>query len=492
MNSQETMRNKTIKGMVWSFLDTVGSKVIQLGMQIFLARLLIPHDYGIIGIVTIFLMLSQVLSDSGFANALIREKEVSQQDYSTVFIYNLAMGVSLYVILFLSSGMISQFFELPQLSDVLKVYGLVIIIEAAGMVQKVILTKNLEFSIQMKINLTASIVSGSIAIACAVLGYGVWSLVIKMLLFHLFQTTFYFYFNRWKPTIQFSKASFTRLFTFGWKLMVSNIIAVLYENLYVLIIGRSFSTASLGYYTNSRKISDAASVPIALSVEKVSYPVLSKYQDDDRRLKEGFRKVIRASVFIAFPVMLGLAATAPVLFRLLLGEQWIPATSYFQVLCFSAMFISLHMINLNILNVKGRSDLFLKVNLFEKSIGFTIVAAVLILNLGITGLLWGLVLSYIFTYFINASYSKKLISYSIFEQLNDIKGIALISGVMALAAYSLNSLAIQNDSVLLFTQISVSVILYSSLSHLFKIEELKIVYQLVAPIPRKIFLKKPA
>lgn len=492
MYTEESMKDKTIKGMVWSFLDTVGSKAIQLSMQIFLARLLLPHDYGIIGIVTIFLMLSQVLTDSGFANALIREKEVSQKDYSTVFIYNMSVAVVLYLILFLSSGQISRFFELPELANVLKVYGLIIIVEAAGMVQKVILTKNLEFSIQMKINLSASIVSGSIAIGCAFLGYGVWSLVIKMLLFQLFQTTFYIFYNRWIPTFLFNRASFRRLFTFGWKLLVSNVIAVLYENLYILIIGRSFSTASLGYYTNSRKISDAASVPIALSVEKVSYPVLSKYQDDNHRLKQGFRKVIRASVFIAFPVMLGLAATAPALFRLLLGEQWIPATSFFQVLCFSALFISLHMINLNILNVKGRSDLFLKVNLFEKSIGFAIVGIVLILNLGISGLLWGLVLSYFFTYFINASYSRKLIGYSILEQMNDIKGIALISAVMATVTYGLNFIGIQQDWILLSSQVTISFLIYFSLSYLFKVEELKILYQLAAPIPRKLFLRKTA
>lgn len=492
MTTHESMKDKTIKGMAWSFLDTVGSKVIQLCMQIFLARLLLPHDYGMIGIVMIFLMLSQVLTDSGFANALIREKEVSQDDYSTVFIYNMSIALLLYVTLYLSSGLISRFFDIPELAAVLKVYGLIIIIEAAGMVQKVILTKNLEFSIQMKINLTASIVSGSIAIACAFSGLGVWSLVIKMLLFQLFQTTFYIYFNRWAPSLLFNMRSFRRLFTFGWKLLVSNVIAVIYENLYVLIIGRSFSTASLGYYTNSRKISDAASVPIALSVEKVSYPVLSKYQDDDHRLKQGFRKVIRASVFIAFPVMLGLAVTAPVLFRLLLGEQWVPATSYFQILCFSALFISLHMINLNILNVKGRSDLFLKVNIFEKSIGFAIVGIVLVLNLGIIGLLWGMVLSYVITYFINASYSRKLIGYSILEQLTDIRKIALISAAMAAVTYGMNFMGIRYDWLLLSGQVTISVLLYVISSYLFKVEELTIIYRLIAPIPKKLFIRKPA
>lgn len=486
------MKDKTIKGMVWSFIDSVGSKAIQLSMQLFLARLLLPHDYGIIGIVTIFLMLSQVITDSGFANALIREKNVSQDDYSTVFFYNISVALTIYIILFVSSGFISRFFELPELQAVIRIYGLIIIIEAASMIQKVILTKNLEFSIQMKINLTASVVSGSIAIVFALMEYGVWSLVIKMMLFQLFQTTFYIYYNRWKPSFIFNPHSFKRLFTFGWKLLTSNIISVMYENLYVLIIGSSFSTASLGYYTNSRKISDAASIPIALSIEKVSYPVLSNYQDDDKRLKEGFRKIVRASVFVAFPILLGLTATAPVLFRLLLGEQWIPATPYFQILSISALFLSLHMINLNILNIKGRSDLFLKVNLIEKSLGFTIVGAVLLMNLGIIGLLWGLVLSYFFTYFINASYSSKLIGYSIIEQLKDIKTIGFISGIMALSTYAMNYVITENDLILLVSQILVSVLVYILLSLLFRIEELTLLYQLAAPIPKKMFYKKPA
>lgn len=490
MNNNDSMKDKTIKGMVWSFLDTVGSRAIQLIMQIFLARLLLPHNYGVIGIVTIFIMLSQVLTDSGFTNALIREKSASQEDYSTVFFYNLSVAVILYLLLFISAGYIGVFFELPELASVMRVYGLLIIIEAAGMVQKVILTKNLEFNIQMKINLSSSVVSGSIAIGFAMSGYGVWSLVIKMLLFQLFQTILYSFVNKWRPSVLFTLSSFKRLFNFGWKILASNVVAVLYENLYILIIGRGFSTASLGFYTNSKKISDAASIPIALSVEKVSYPVLSKFQDDNPRLKEGFRRVFRASVFVAFPVMLGLAVTAPSLFRLLLGEQWVPATPYFQVLCFSGMFLSLHTINLNILQVKGRSDLFLRVNLFEKFVGFIIIGCVLLLRLGINGLLWGLVLSYFFTYFINASFSKQLIGYSIIEQMNDIKIISLISIIMAMVTYSLNFLITENDWILLFTQITLSLLIYFTLSYLFKVEELKTIYQIAAPIPKKLFVKK--
>lgn len=490
MTNNDSMKDKTIKGMVWSFLDTVGSRLIQLSMQLFLARLLLPYDYGVIGIVTIFIMLSQVLTDSGFTNALIREKDASQEDYSTVFFYNLGVAVTLYSILFFAANYIGLFFELPELAGVLRVYGLIIVVEAIGIVQKIILTKKLAFNVQMKINLSSSVVSGSIAIGFALLGYGVWSLVIKMLLFQFFQTLLYCYVNKWRPSVKFTVSSFKRLFNFGWKILASNIVAVLYENIYILIIGRGFSTASLGFYTNSRKISDAASIPIALSVEKVSYPVLSKFQDDDERLKEGFRRVFRASVFIAFPVMLGLAVTAPPLFRLLLGAQWVPAIPYFQVLCFSALFISLHTINLNILQVKGRSDLFLKVNLFEKGIGFLIIGCVLLLNLGINGLLWGLVLSNFFTYFINASYSKKLIGYSIIEQIKDIRLISMIAGIMAVVTYSLNFIITQNDWFLFLSQITVSFLIYFSLSHIFKIDELKMMYQIAAPIPKKLFLKK--
>lgn len=489
MNNDSSLKETTIRNMIWSFMDNIGSRVIQLGMQLFLARLLTPYDFGVLGMVTIFIVLSYVFIDGGFANGLIRDNKASQKDYSTVFFFNIIVALTVYILLYFSAGQISYFFEVPELVSVIRVLGIVIIINAFGFVQKTILTKNLQFNIKMKINIAASLISGIIAIGFALAGYGLWSLVVKMLVLELTQTIAYIFANRWKPSLVFSVSSFKRLFNFGWKLLAARLLTEIYANLYALIIGSGFSTTSLGFYSSAKKLSDTASYSIASSVDKVSYPVLSGLQNDELRLKNGFKKILKNSIFITFPVMLGLAVTAPAIFRILLGDSWLPSIPYFQILCFSGLFISLHANNLNILQVKGRSDLFLKVNVIEKIIGFIIIGCVLLLRLGIYGLLWGLVLDYFITYFIHASYSKKLIGYSILEQLRDIIKIFMISVIMATIAYSLNYIILDNDWLLIISQTTISFFVYFVLSSLFKIEELETIYQVAKPIQRRLIIK---
>lgn len=490
MDNKESLKDKTLRDMIWSFMDTMGSRLIQLGIQIFLARLLLPSDYGIVGMVTIFIILAEVTIDSGFSTALVREKDANQADFSTVFFYYLFVSTVLYIILYFSAGYISVFFDETQLVSVLRVYGLVLIIEALGAVQKIILRRNLAFIIQMKINIFSSVFSGAIAILLAMAGYGLWSLVAKMIILYSTQTILYCVTNKWRPSLIFSMSSFKKLFDFGWKIFASKFVTVFYENLYAIIIGRGFSTAILGYYTNAKKISDTASVNMAMSVEKVSFPVLSKFQEDDKRLKSGFKRLFKTSVFITFPVMLGLAVIAPSLFRLLLGDKWIPAIPYFQLLCISGLFVSLHMINLNILQVKGRSDLLLKVNIIEKTIGFITVLIVLFFELGIYGLLMGLIFDNFITYFINASNSKKLIGYSIIEQLRDMSKISLITTVMTGVSYSLNYFIRNNDLALISSQIFISLIVYGLLSFMLRVKELHTIYQIIQPIQRKLAFKK--
>lgn len=490
MKDEPSLKDKTIRNMIWSLIDRVGSRVIQLAMQLILARLLMPSDFGVLGIVTIFLTLPIIIIDSGFTNALIRDKDVEQKDYSTVFYYNVFISVVVYFLLFNTAGYISQFFEVPELVSIIRILGLVLIIESAGLIYKAILTKNLQFALQTKVNVLTSIFSGFIAIGFAVAGFGVWSLVFKILALQLSQTLAYVYLNRWKPSLVFSVSSFKRLFAFGWKLLVSWSLNESYKNIYVMIIGRFFPTAILGFYSNARNLSITATYTIAHSVEKVSYPVLSTVQDDDARLKHGFKKILKNSAFFTFPFSLGLVAISPALFRILLGENWLPSIPYFQILIFSGLFIPVSFINLNVLQVKGRSDLYLKVNIIEKVVGFAIVGLVLLFRLGIFGLLWGIVLHYAVSYFINSSYSKKMIDYGILEQLKDFVLILVISVFMGGITYSLNYVIIGNDWVLIFCQVAVGTLIYFALSYIFKLEELETVYQLAIPIKRRLLIKK--
>lgn len=490
MEKIDSVKETTLKSMIWSFMDTFGSKGIHLLIQLFLARLLIPSDFGVLGIVYVFILISTVFVDSGFTNGLLRDKDSSQKDYSTVFIFNLATATLFYTLLFVSAGPISRFFETPQLTSVIRVLGTVLICDAISLIQRIQLTKKSRFDTQMKINISSSLLSGLIAIVLAFMGFGIWSLVGKRLLAQFFQAILYTYANRWMPTLIFSPSSFKRLFTFGWKLLVSRLLSVFYENLYALIIGRGFSMASLGFYTNAQKLSTSASYSIESSVEKVSYPLLSRLQDDGPKLKAAFQKTFKHTVFITFPTMMILAAVAPPLFRLVLGENWLPAIPFFQIMCLAGLFTPLHSLNLSILQVKGRSDLFLKLSLIGNLIATVIVGLVLLLDLGIMGLLWGLVLDYFISYFNNAYYTKKLIAYSILDQLKDIRRITLISTGTAISVYALNFVVISNDFFLITTQLVVSSVLYLTLSYLLKVKELNTIYQIVQPIQRKFLVRK--
>lgn len=490
MNERNNLKNRTISGMIWSFSDTIGTQFVQLLVQIFLARLLMPEDFGIIGMVTVFIALFETFIDSGFTQGLIREKDTTQEDYSTVFLFNLGMSFLLYLILFISSDLISQFFQEPKLVSIIRILSIVLIINAFGLIQKTMLIKNINFKIQSKINITSSIIAGIIAIMFAIYGFGVWSLVINIISKQFLQALLFSIANRWVPSFCFNVKSFKRLFSFGWKLLVSRIFTTIYENIYYLIIGRSFSAADLGFYTNARKLKDTIASSISNSVQKVSYPVLSTIQDDEERLKRGYRQIIKNSVFIHFPLMFGLVATAPLLLRILLGKNWIPAIPYFQILCLGGLVYPLHSINLNILQVKGRSDLYLLVNFIKKVVGFSLIAVVIFLKLGILGLLWATVVSSFISYFINAFYSEKLLSYSVFEQIKDVMPIFLISMLMGIFTHLTGRLIEFNLISVLIIQVMVGITVYLTLCKITKIDELKTVFQLIRLVSKKFKTEK--
>jgi len=485
MQEQSSLKKKTISGLFWSSSDLIANQGIRFIIQIALARLLLPEDFGIIGMITVFIAISQSIINSGFSNALIREKDSTQEDYSTVFYFNLSMAVLLYIILFFSAPGISGFFKEPQLVSIIRVLLFVLILNSFGLIQRTILIKKIDFKTQTKISVISSIVSGVIAILFAYLGFRVWSLVIQILLMQFIQSLLLSLSNRWIPSLAFSINSFKRLFGFGWKLLVSGLINTLYQNIYYVIIGRFFSATALGYYTNAQKLRDVASQSITTSVQKVSYPVLSSIQDDNHRLKVGYKKIIKNSVFITFPIMIGLVVIANPLINFLFGINWVASTPYFQVLCFAGMLFPLHAINLNILQVKGRSDLFLGLEIIKKVVGITLIGIVLFLKLGIIGLLWAAVLNSYIAYFINSYFSAELLSYSTKEQIKDIMPIFIVSILMGTLVYFSGTMLLANNLVKLVAQIFIGVVTYIGISRIAKIEELKTVYDLSVQ-----FLKK--
>jgi O-antigen/teichoic acid export membrane protein len=490
MQEQNSLKQKSISGLFWSFFDLLANQGIRFIIQIVLARLLLPKHFGEIGMITVFIAVSQSIVDSGFTNALIREKDSSQEDYSTVFYFNLIIAAILYIVLFFSANAISNFFKEPQLFYILRVLTLVLIINSFGLIQRTMLIKNIDFKTQTKISIISSGVSGVVAIIFAYVGFGVWSLVIQILLMQFIQSLLLCLSNRWIPSLVFSIGSFKRLFGFGWKLLVSGLINTLYQNIHYVIIGKSFSALELGYYTNAQKLRDTASQSITTAIQKVSYPVLSSIQGEDEKLRVGYKNIIKNSVFITFPIMLCLAAVANPLINLLFGANWISSIPYFQVLCFAGMLFPLHAVNLNILQVKGRSDLFLGLEIIKKIVGITSIGIVLFLKMGIMGLLWATVLNSYIAYFINSYYSAELLSYSTKEQIKDIMPIFTVSILMGAIVYISGIMVPCNNFIKIISQSFVGVVVYVGISRIAKIDELNTVYDLMGLAYKKIRSRK--
>jgi len=428
-----SLKSKTISGLFWSFSETGINQAVHFVIGIILARLLSPDEFGLIGMITIFIAVSQSFIDSGFSQALIRKTDCQQKDYATVFYFNLFVGFLFYIILFFSAGSISRFFNEPILRDLVRVLGLVLIINAFTIIQRTILIKNINFKLQTKITLASSVLSGIIGIILAYKGFGVWSLAIQQILNQLFITIFLWIFNRWLPTLEFSKQSFKEMFSFGSKLLASGLIDTTYQNIYYLIIGKFFSATELGYYTRADQFSKLPSRNITSSTDRVTYPVLSQLQNEPSKLKTGYKKIIKSLMLINFSVMLGMAAIARPMVLTLIGEKWLPSVPYLQLLCVVSMMYPLHSLNLNILKVKGRSDLFLRLEIIKKTLAIPVI--LIGIFIGIKAMIIGMIFNSFFAYFINSYYSSKLIDYSMSEQIKDILPDFGISISMAIIVF---------------------------------------------------------
>ena len=431
----ESLKKKTVKGVGWSFVDNLSSSGITFLVGLVLARLLTPSEYGIMAIITIFIAVSNSIVDSGFSNALIRKTDAKRVDYNTVFIFNLIVSAVLYAVLFFAAPAISAFFREPLLVEVMRVIGWVLLINALAIIPRTLFVKDVNFKTQTKVSLIASLTSGVVGIGMALAGMGVWSLVGQQLSRQLMNTLFLWIYCKWRPVWEFSSQSFKELFGFGSKLLLSGLLDTVFKEIYALVIGRCYTAAQLGQYTRASQFNQISSSNLTGVIQRVSYPVLSSIQDDPERLREGYRKIIKSTMLISFACMLGMAAVAKPMIVLLIGEKWMPAVGFLQIICFSGMLYPLHAINLNILQVKGRSDLFLRLEIIKKSI------AVGPLLLGafftIEYMLWGSVCTSLIAYFLNSYYSANLINYPTKEQIKDILPTFLVSFITAAAMWSL-------------------------------------------------------
>ena len=438
----ESLKNKTVKGVGWSFIDNLSSSGITFLVGLVLARLLTPSEYGIMAILTIFIAVSNSIVDSGFSNALIRKTDARRVDYNTVFLFNLLVSGLLYVVLFLAAPAISRFFKEPLLVEVMRVIGWVLVINALAIIPRTLFVKEVNFKTQTKVSLIASISSGVIGIGMALAGLGVWSLVGQQLSRQLLNTLFLWIYCTWRPAWEFSMQSFKELFGFGSKLLLSGLLDTGFKEIYSLVIGRCYTSAQLGQYTRANQFNQIFSSNLTTVIQRVSYPVLSSIQDESERLREAYCKVIKSTMLISFACMLGLAAVARPLILILIGEKWLPAVGFLQIICFNGMLYPLHAINLNILQVKGRSDLFLRLEIIKKIIA--VGPLVLGVLFSIEYMLWGSVCTSLIAYFLNSYYSADLIDYPTKEQIKDILPTFLVSFATAAVMWSLTLLSLSN------------------------------------------------
>lgn len=434
----QSLKQKTVKGVGWSFADNIANQGVTFLVSLVLARLITPEEYGLIGIITIFIAVFNSIVDSGFSNALIRKNDIKEIDYSTVFITNMVLSVLLFILFFFLAEPIADFFSQPLLKPLTKVMGSIVIINAFAIVQRTILTKNIDFKTQTKASVISSVASGVIGIAMAFMGYGVWSLVGQQLSRAFLYTSCLWLYNHWLPRMRFSWNSFRELFGFGWKLMVSALIDTIWREIYQVVIGKCYSAAMLGQYTRSYQFGSVFSSNLTTVIQRVSYPVLSTMQDDKLRMKEGYRRVIKITMLVTFVLMLGLAAIAQPMILVLVGDQWLMAADLLPVICFNMMLYPLHSLNLNMLQVEGRSDLFLKLEIIKKIIA--VIPLLMGIFISIYWMLWGSVITGIFAYYLNSYYSGKLLNYSIVSQIKDILPSFGISVVMAVMTYSVSLL----------------------------------------------------
>lgn len=461
------LKKRALHGLAWSAVERFGMQGIQFVIALILARLLSPADYGLVGMLTIFIAIAQSFINSGFGTALIQKKNPTREDYSTVFYFNMVVSFFFYGVLFFAAPAIADFYQQPLLIDLTRVVALSFVINAMGLIQFTLLTKKIDFKTQSKVSISAIIISGSVGVFMAFSGFGVWALVAQTLISALARTVLVWIFNDWRPQKVFSLVSFKSLFAFGSRLLAAGLLDTVFKNIYLIVIGKLFNASALGFFTQAKKIQELPVFSITTIVQRVSFPIFSEVQDDRNQLKQGYQKTIRWSVFLVFPLMMGLAAIAPTFIEVVLTKKWMPSVPYLQLLCFAGMLYPVHALNLNLINVLGRSDLFLRLEIIKK----TIISLSIIIGLywGVMGLVIGSVVTSFIALWINTWYTGRLIEYGTSRQVADMVPYFIVSVLMAIMVYGLSYL-LETGIILLGLQMVGGVLGYYFLVRIFRLK----------------------
>ena len=484
---EKSLKDKTINGVGWSALDSILGHGITFIVGLVLARLLSPSEYGLIGIVTIFITVFNAIIDSGFSQAVIRKADADNDDYNTMFITNMVLSVIMFFILFLCAPAIAHFFKRPELVSLTRVMGVVMIINALSITQNTVLTKRIDFKTKTKASLISAILSGVVGISMAFMGYGVWALVGQQITKQLTNTICLWVFNRWWPNFSFSQKSFKYMWGFGWKLLASGLIDTIWNQLYQVVVGKYYSPATLGQYSKAKEYASIFSTNINSIIGRVTYPVLAEIQDDKARLVRAYRRIIKTTMFVTAICMISMGAVAEPMIYCLIGPQWHQAATFLPLICISMSLYPLHAINLNMLKVQGRSDLFLGLEIIKKIIAIGPIC--LGIFVGIYWMVAGTVVTGIIAFFLNSYYSGKILGYSSWMQLKDVAPSYGIAFLIALAVYFLKYLPI-SFWVILPLQIVLGVVVFFVVVLLTKMPEYHEVKDMVLSMINKMLKRK--
>lgn len=474
--AEQSLKDKTVKGVAWSAAERFSVQGVQFLVMLVIARILAPKDFGLVGMLAIFIAVAQSLIDSGFSQALIRKQNRTEVDNSTVFYFNIVASAFIYLILFGIAPWVSDFYNEPQLTDLMRILCLLVVINSFAVVQRAVYTAVLNFKVQAKATFIAAVISGVVGIGMALNGFGVWSLVGQQISSAIVNVILLWWYSSWRPKWLYSWKSFRELFAFGSNLLISGLLDTIYNNVYQIVIGKIFTATSLGYYTQANQLSSFPSANIHGIIGRVTYPVLSSIQNDDERLAANYRKILRISAFIVFPLMCGLAGVAYPVINVLLGSKWDFSATLLIPLCFSMMWYPVHAINLNLLKVKGRSDLFLRLEIIKKILG--VVMLIITIPFGLLTMCYGTIVNSLIALVINTYYTGKLINVGFLTQMRDLSGTLLLSLSM-FAIVFLSTMATDNYFIQLAAGIVIGLLYFFAACFITRLKEMEYIKSII-------------
>lgn len=466
----ESLKKKTVKGVAWTSLNQVVSLGFGFVISVILARLLSPSDYGLLAMIGVFNAIAFAFMDSGFGNALIRKPDLTEDDNTTAFTFNIVVAVVMVGIIWLIAPWVAKFYDKPILTSLLRVEGFLLIVSSFKIVQNTQLSRALNFKATMIVNVTSQVIAGVVAILAAYRGFGVWSLVIQHFVSSITGLVLLWIISPWRPHGKWNNNSFGYLWGYGSKLLASGLLNTVYRNIYPIVIGKFYSAADLGQYTRASGYAAIPSQGLTSVLQQVTFPVLSQIQDDTERLASSYRRMLRFTVFLVFPIMIGMAALAYPLVVSLVTDKWAQCVPYLQVICFASMWYPVHAINLNLLQVKGRSDLFLRLEIIKKAIAT--VAIFISVPFGVMGICIGAVCTSIICLAINTYYTGKLIHVGFIRQMMDMTPTLLASLAMGAIVYFV-VIPFDNNIVKVMIGIPLGMIIYLSIARVFRMPELQ-------------------